>query len=462
MFTLHIESMSGGPTHEHTFSEGVLIIGRSQSKCDIVLPADNVSRTHARVYTVDERCYLEDLNSANGVFVDGARIRGAQELDSRTQFRIGDYLMRVTSKAESERESPELARLEGFNLFEGRTYPIYHDVALIGRGKDTTVTVIDASVSRMHAKLTRSQAGEFFLQDLRSANGTLVNERRVEEQVVSHGDRIRFGNVDFRLLVAGQPALAPMPRTATPDDLEATRREEPLSETRSDFDEDADYDFDDEIVVRRRWPIWVALGIVVVAAAVLLAVFLPKSEGDEVEPTEDAHAAAAVSAEEEEAEREREREERRRGRMQAALLEELEKMHSALNEERWADTIVAGRVALALDPENEAAGVAIANAEQEQVALVAYERGEAARLDRRFGEALAHYESIPRQSVYRKRGNDRVAALRALRPELLAEAEDLRRRNRGEACARLREALLIDADEESLSRALRALLRRCP
>ena len=67
MFTLTIEDKHGGVADEYSFEEGEFLIGRSHG-ADIILPSDNVSRRHARLYTVDGRCYLEDLGSASGVF----------------------------------------------------------------------------------------------------------------------------------------------------------------------------------------------------------------------------------------------------------------------------------------------------------------------------------------------------------------------------------------------------------
>jgi adenylate cyclase len=49
-----------------------LIIGRRES-CDIRLPFPNVSHQHARLTFLDGYWYIQDLNSTNGVKVNGAR-----------------------------------------------------------------------------------------------------------------------------------------------------------------------------------------------------------------------------------------------------------------------------------------------------------------------------------------------------------------------------------------------------
>jgi hypothetical protein len=49
------------------------IIGRT-SECDILLPSNNVSRKHACVGFRNEEYHIKDLNSTNGVYVNGVRV----------------------------------------------------------------------------------------------------------------------------------------------------------------------------------------------------------------------------------------------------------------------------------------------------------------------------------------------------------------------------------------------------
>jgi pSer/pThr/pTyr-binding forkhead associated (FHA) protein len=53
--------------------ERAVLIGRS-ADCDIQLGVQNVSRNHARVVFHDEEYLIEDLESTNGVFVNGIKI----------------------------------------------------------------------------------------------------------------------------------------------------------------------------------------------------------------------------------------------------------------------------------------------------------------------------------------------------------------------------------------------------
>jgi signal transduction histidine kinase len=84
----------------------------------------------------------------------------------------------------------------------------------IGRGDDQTICIRHKSLSRSQARIEPSE-GRFFVVDLDSKNGTLVNGVRVQRKEVRHGDTITFGDLDllFRSepdAVSGRgPALRP-------------------------------------------------------------------------------------------------------------------------------------------------------------------------------------------------------------------------------------------------------------
>ena len=74
----------------------------------------------------------------------------------------------------------------------------------LGRDPSTNDVVLhDTKVSRIHARLAARNEG-FVLQDLRSASGTKVNNRRVTDEVLlKSGDVIRIG--PYRLRVSIKP-----------------------------------------------------------------------------------------------------------------------------------------------------------------------------------------------------------------------------------------------------------------
>jgi pSer/pThr/pTyr-binding forkhead associated (FHA) protein len=68
----------------------------------------------------------------------------------------------------------------------------------LGRAPDCGLVFGDDTVSRHHARL-ELRDGRWFLVDLDSSNGTLVNGRRVRDTEVRAGDEIRLGAAGFTL-----------------------------------------------------------------------------------------------------------------------------------------------------------------------------------------------------------------------------------------------------------------------
>lgn len=214
MYTLIIEDKHGGIADEYSFEEGEFYIGRSHTS-DIILPSDNVSRRHARLYTVDGKCYIEDLNSSNGVFVNGRRIQEVYQIQRSAQIKVGDYYLHIESDADQGAEEDKtFCKLTGRNLaFANQVFRVQRKVNLMGRGKDCTLTIIDPSVSRIHAKLSIERSGALTLEDLKSSNGTFVNDEKIEVATLSHRDVIRIGNVEFLVELPDQDTvLGPPPK----------------------------------------------------------------------------------------------------------------------------------------------------------------------------------------------------------------------------------------------------------
>lgn len=73
--------------------------------------------------------------------------------------------------------------------------------ATLGRAPDNTIVLPDGSVSAHHAAV-RQQNGQWFIEDLRSTNGTAVNDNWVSGSAPLYpGDTIRLGEVVLRLEV---------------------------------------------------------------------------------------------------------------------------------------------------------------------------------------------------------------------------------------------------------------------
>ncbi|HDL77175.1 MAG TPA: FHA domain-containing protein [Lentisphaerae bacterium] len=64
----------------------------------------------------------------------------------------------------------------------------------IGRSPEADVVILDEKVSRIHCGI-RYWDGDFYIKDLKSRNGTYVNDRRIDVAKLQPGDRIRVGSV---------------------------------------------------------------------------------------------------------------------------------------------------------------------------------------------------------------------------------------------------------------------------
>jgi pSer/pThr/pTyr-binding forkhead associated (FHA) protein len=82
-------------------------------------------------------------------------------------------------------------------------------VKTLGRATRADFIVDAAMVSRVHCRLTSMQDGKLEVEDLRSTNGTFVNDRKVKKAVLAPGDRLRVGRVELLVSrAAGQRPAA--------------------------------------------------------------------------------------------------------------------------------------------------------------------------------------------------------------------------------------------------------------
>lgn len=77
------------------------------------------------------------------------------------------------------------------------TYEMDRDVVLIGRATDCDIIVDNLNVSRHHAKLEKRD-GLYYIEDLKSNNGTYLNGNRVTSDTVTFGDEIGVGKHTLR------------------------------------------------------------------------------------------------------------------------------------------------------------------------------------------------------------------------------------------------------------------------
>jgi len=96
----------------YRIEKDIIFIGRSSSS-DIVVNDKKVSRSHARITYSNGTYIIEDLNSKNGTYVNGSRIRGARQLNPGDIVKIGNseftFNIDVKSKRAISNNKPLLA-----------------------------------------------------------------------------------------------------------------------------------------------------------------------------------------------------------------------------------------------------------------------------------------------------------------------------------------------------------------
>lgn len=77
------------------------------------------------------------------------------------------------------------------------TYEIEDD-NIIGRSRKCSIRIPDGAISSVHARIFKAE-GTYFIEDLDSANGTLLNGENISDEVVEliDGDKISMGSLMF-------------------------------------------------------------------------------------------------------------------------------------------------------------------------------------------------------------------------------------------------------------------------
>jgi len=84
----------------------------------------------------------------------------------------------------------------------GHTHRAGDSALRLGRSPDNDVILRDPATSGHHARLER-RGDQFWIVDLGSTNGTLVNGEPIQEKQLSHGDRVTIGQNAVHFSVLG-------------------------------------------------------------------------------------------------------------------------------------------------------------------------------------------------------------------------------------------------------------------
>lgn len=87
---------------------------------------------------------------------------------------------------------------------DGRSRPLTKPEVVLGRSREADLRLSDPNVSRTHAAIRRIGSA-YWVADLGSTNGTLVNGERVTRRQLENGDRITLGATEVVFELPREP-----------------------------------------------------------------------------------------------------------------------------------------------------------------------------------------------------------------------------------------------------------------
>lgn len=75
----------------------------------------------------------------------------------------------------------------------GSVYPLSNKMIMIGRASDNDIVVSIPSVSRYHAQITQDEAGAYWIEDLESKAGIIVNGNKTDRAKLNEGTEFQLG-----------------------------------------------------------------------------------------------------------------------------------------------------------------------------------------------------------------------------------------------------------------------------
>src|SRR6478609_5454555 len=215
------------PNGEHapaTLDEGIARVGTA-SDCAIVLSAPGVAAHHAEIETRAGQSVVRPIDASAPTVLNG------RQITQETPLKPGDLVLfaRVGCRVSSDRPvaatapqpsaqkgAGEAARTRVRNTLPkymlrgvsgatfGKTFALTGTM-VIGRQADSDIPVPAEEISRHHARLQVTADG-VLVEDMNSANGTFINDKRIQNGLMKPGEELRLDTVRFMLVAPGMDA----------------------------------------------------------------------------------------------------------------------------------------------------------------------------------------------------------------------------------------------------------------
>ena len=181
------------------------LIGAS-GECDLTVAGSVVSSRHCRLSRTAAGYLLEDLDSTNGTYVNGAAISGPTVVSRNDRITLGRSIAMPWPI-----ESPPNDKSQS--------------IIRIGRDLENDVVIDEPAVSSFHAQITSTNSGHV-IKDLGSTNGTAVGspENFIQNAAIGPTDVIFFGShrIEASRLIGAQGNPPPSRKPRKEDTSELT------------------------------------------------------------------------------------------------------------------------------------------------------------------------------------------------------------------------------------------------
>jgi two-component system, cell cycle response regulator len=180
------------------------IVGRG-SQADMVLRDEIASRQHAEIICLhlEENCveyYVNDLDSTNGTFLNGAKVTSQQLLQDGDKIKIGDHMMKYAMLDEFEAE------------FQEKLHQMTQRDELTGlRSRRSLFAELDRKITEAARRAELAQISLLmmdidFFKRVNDGRGHLVGSHTIRD--VGHIIRDVVGSVDLAARYGGEEYMA--------------------------------------------------------------------------------------------------------------------------------------------------------------------------------------------------------------------------------------------------------------
>jgi len=191
-------------------------LGRNRDN-DLILVDRWISRRHCLFSFVRGAWHIVDLDSTHGVRVNAQMVDGQQRLEDGFVIELGEVRLDVNLRPVAPpleslqvvgvQEHPAVLRIESGKQ-TGLEVRLDHHVYTVGRTRNNDIILADGTISRRHCLIGRTR-NDWYILDLNSRHGVVVNGQLVDERQALHGDEaIQVGDVQMALRFVFDPLAA--------------------------------------------------------------------------------------------------------------------------------------------------------------------------------------------------------------------------------------------------------------